>query len=285
MDPNIFAHVLCNAGTNTFDAFKLGANRHRFVPSTRVEVERSRRESSPLETPSKGGKDSLDLPDRLELRFNNDEHPLKDPSEGWLFGSSPLSSDVVICPPSTAGVSRRHFSLSITPDLRIQFHQLSAQSTRITYCCKASGLHEIHPQKGDKFIICLAPSEPQYWNLVGIDVGPWTREVNFDISFPNQHTNATPEYYDNLREWVQMKASAVPPTAGLGCFLILPRTTGRLERRCWGLIDGIYTWKEVESRASFFGTRSSYIVEYTRTYRGLRRPTRFFGYLITFMIY
>ncbi|KJR89605.1 uncharacterized protein SPSK_06010 [Sporothrix schenckii 1099-18] len=219
MDPKIFALILPKSAMNALGAFASSANRQFFAPGKERMVDRSSRDSTPdigsiVESVDDEENDpDPSAEDRLVLRLDDDT-ALKDPAEGWQFGYSTRTSDIMICLPQTLGVSRRHFAISITPEFRVQFHQMTAQKSRVIYHSRPGHRHEIRPQRGDKFFICLGPSEPQYWSKVEVGAAAPSQDVQFEIVFPNHTREATPEYYANLKQWVQKTALAVPPVLG-----------------------------------------------------------------------
>ena len=215
MESNVFAVILPGYNSNAAMAFEGEANRRFFVHSTEDVLERNSRESTPCQPGSEDDDDdeALESRDRLMLHFDSDLQ-LKDPTEGWLFGYSAQQSDIVICLPKTIGVSRRHFAISLGQDFRVYFHQLTSQETCVMYHSRTSLPHQIRPQQGDKFLVCLAPSDPIYWNSIEVIVADRFQSVLFEIQFPNHTANATHEYYEHMRQWLQNTAPALPPVDG-----------------------------------------------------------------------
>ncbi len=216
MDPNVFALIFPrDLGYNASGAFASKENSHLYVPRVDHTVVRSSRESTPDISAETECEDSGNNVERLQLCFNDDP-PLKNPAEGWQFGYSSHTSDVVVCRPGTAAVSRRHFAITITPDSRIQFRQRTIQTTRVRFCHASGHRHEIQPQEGETFLVCLAPWETHYWNSIEVSLSFGSREVCFEIVFPNHTEDGPRAYHDNLRQWIQDTASTLPALGGLG---------------------------------------------------------------------
>ncbi|CAK7222205.1 hypothetical protein SCUCBS95973_004763 [Sporothrix curviconia] len=70
--------------------------------------------------------------------------------------------------------------------------------------------------EGWQFGYSINASDIIYWNKIEVNIGRQAERLEFDIVFPNHTSDATPEYYDKLRRWVQQTAVAVPPVTGLG---------------------------------------------------------------------
>lgn len=135
MDPNVFVSIYTKGDNhNAIKAFESQENKHFYVGSAAYTDDRGSRGPTPCvfpdtESPIASSRNGT----RLELRFNSSSS-LKDPSEDWQFGYSSRDLDVVIFCPGTVAVSR---SLSITPDFRIQFRQMTKQPTELFLCLKS----------------------------------------------------------------------------------------------------------------------------------------------------
>ncbi|OAA61958.1 Protein kinase-like domain protein [Niveomyces insectorum RCEF 264] len=219
MDPNIFARIFADGSqTNAEKTISCEENSHAFVAAISSRDFHTARRDSREPTPSAGPEDDLGPEnfDRLELLFES-QQAIKDPSIGWQFGYHPSVSDIVLCRPGTVGVSRRHFTISLTADYRIQLLQQTKQPTKIYYCTKSGESHEVRPAQGEKVVLWLQPWEPTYWKEVKIHVSERSQIVMFRIDFPNHNSSSAGQvYFNHMSRFVQNMAMPVPSLTGLG---------------------------------------------------------------------
>lgn len=198
MDPNIFALIIARDGTSS-DAIRDSLNRNKFVDKNRAHIE--------------GDEHNVR---RLELRF--DRNLPKSPSQGWQFGTSADSSDIIVFPNTTPETrQKQHFRLSITKKFKIQIQQLSPNNVvSLTHRLEDSGKESpgglsrttstydrtLNPT--DSMVIRRAPWEEQVWVRVEVcvvETSPY-ESATYEIIFPNHTQNLSDAYRKNLERWI-----------------------------------------------------------------------------------
>ena len=208
-DPSVFAVLTaCDKSNRAATAFSLPENNDFYRKATTdITKEPTISSRDPTPVPERSVEADSELGDRIVLRFDDD---LKDFTNGWQFGTDPKTCDILLGHRGTAGISARHFSITITKTNCVELCNDSKFGTVVSY----NGQIMIPALKGEKRILCMNLEKYKDWASVIIFV-PYEGKLMFTISFPRREESEF-TYLENLRTFVRKRQKAFPMISQLG---------------------------------------------------------------------
>ena len=209
MDPDIFAILTpldTQKGRNAEAAFCHPHNERRYrEPKKRSRTETSLRDREYTTSPESTTSENDSFCSSLVLRFGD---PIKDASNGIIFGRSEEYCDVLLNYPGVRTVSAKHFALFAKDDGSWFLEdRCSTHGTTITYDAQKV----CERRRSERWILARSPGHHVYWQDVDIVAG----DIAMRIQFPNQ-ASSRPEYISRLNAYILKCKEAMPAIKELG---------------------------------------------------------------------